>query len=640
MLTLIKLLRALNSAQAEYQIALALAFGFLSGVLPFFSLINLFILFIVFTVNIPIGLYFIFATLFSLVGSIFDPLLHTLGLNLLNNPTLTILWTNLYNSPLALWLNFNHTITLGGLFVGIITFIPLFFAGKFFIKKYRDVFHNLFKNIRFLSFFDPYNKSHEKENAGFIRWWGSGVFLTFVSILVIFVLLAMDPLIKFTLESVISKDNTKLQIDSLDTSIINTNIKLTNVTISRDNKINTIEKVSLNLNTNNLLRKKIDIESFILSNISLDKAFQSSRILKTELKANNTQTSTVQKSSPNIHLPNIDSLLEKENLSSLNRAKEIKKRFEVIQAKWKKISQEKIPINQISDLQKEFQQDKQIIKNDLQKIKTLPKEDYNYLINKYKLNQDGAMNFISTYIDKDITKYLDKVLKIYKELEPHLQGEDDPEIIRKKGQWIEFNETNPYPNFAIQKLEANIIDPSIKEFQIIASYVYDVQFNVAMKDMEQKQIFMDDTFVLNNNNLDINIILTIKNLKKLELQSNIIFKKTNPLYKGQKFISTTLQNIHNFKIDIGATAQIDKKENLKLSISSDLDKKVRKAFKNKMKQYKETYKKELKQKLQAKLSKELGGVSINSLNEYKDIFKQKAKQKLEDKLKHKLKNLF
>jgi uncharacterized protein (TIGR03546 family) len=650
-----KLLRALNSAQAEYQIALAFAFGVLSGVLPFFSLINLFILFIVFTINIPIGLYFIFAAIFSLIASLFDPLLHNFGLSLLNDTALNSFWTTLYNSPLALWLNFNHTITLGGFVVGIVLFIPLFFISKIFIKKYRDNFHSIFKNIKFLSFLDPYKESNEKVNNGIIRWWGSGIFLALITTIVAFTLIILDPLVKYALESLVSKTDTKLQIDSLNTSISNTQVKLTNVTLSKNDKVNTIDSVMIDLNTNNLFRKKIDIELFSLHNISLDKTLQANEIIKTKPITNDKGTQvqksskpTLQQKSSKVQLPSVDSVLEKENLKSINEAKEIKKRLEDIKAKWERISKEKIDINKLSSLKKEYKHDKQIIKNDLKKIKALPKEDYNYLINKYKLDQSGAINFIATYIDKDVAKYLDKALVIYEDLKPYLESDNDPEVIRKKGQWIQFEEINPYPNFALQKLEANILDPNIKRVQITASHIYDTKLDIFIKEMQQKEILLDDKFLLRDNKIDINLISTIKKFQELELQADILFHQTNPLYDGQKMIANILKDIHNFQININAKAHTDKKESMKLSIASDLDKKVKKAFKAQIKQYNEKYKNELKQKLQAKLSRELGGVTANSLDEYENIFKQKAKEKLkkklenkiEDKLKNKLKSLF
>jgi len=67
MFSLIKILKALNSSQASYQLSLALVFGMISGFLPFFSILNLFIIFIVFTLNIPLGVFSIFTLLFSLL---------------------------------------------------------------------------------------------------------------------------------------------------------------------------------------------------------------------------------------------------------------------------------------------------------------------------------------------------------------------------------------------------------------------------------------------------------------------------------------------------------------------------------------------------------------------------------------------
>jgi hypothetical protein len=385
--------------------------------------------------------------------------------------------------------------------------------------------------------------------------------------------------------------------------------------------------------------KKLDIESLILDNIALNMAFQSTNFLQTQAPKTK-QSSTKKENISALELPSIDSILEKENLKSINEAQEIKKRFESIKRKWEKISKEKIDINNLAGLKKEYKQDKEILKNDLKKIKNLPKEDYNYLIDKYQLNQSGAMNFIATHIDKDVAKYLDKAILLYKDIKPYLESENDPEIIRKKGQWIKYKENNPYQTFALQKLQANIFDPNIKSFQIKASHIYDTKLAVSIKDMKQKQIFVDDKFTLHNNLIDMTLISEIKEFTKANLQSNIRFTQTDLAYEGQKLISRTLQKIDSFSIDINAKAQIDTKEEMELSISSDLDKKVSKAFKIQIKEYNEKYKKELNKKLQAKVSSKLGSVSANSLDEYEDIFKQKAKKKLQQKLENKLKDKF
>ncbi len=87
--------------------------------------------------------------LFVPVGFLLDPLFHAIGLELLQAPALRSFWTTLTNTPLVPYTNFNNTVVLGS-FVGWITLaIPIFFAARFGVARYRATIGERVKQSRF-----------------------------------------------------------------------------------------------------------------------------------------------------------------------------------------------------------------------------------------------------------------------------------------------------------------------------------------------------------------------------------------------------------------------------------------------------------------------------------------------------------
>lgn len=688
MLTLIKLFKALNSSQKEYQLSLAFIFGIISGFLPFFSIINLFIVFIVFSINIPIAIYGIFALLFSILGSILDPFFHQFGLFLLENSTLNTLWTSFYNNPVALWFNFNHTITLGSFVTAILLSIPTYFISKIFFKKYRELFHTLFKDKKFLSWLNPYSEEKTTKQPGLIRWWGSGLFVILFTSITLFFILLFDPIVKYTLQYLVSKTGITLNINSLESNLNESNIILKDITIIKDNQAHKIDSILINIDTEHLLNKKIDFTLIDIKNIHLNKQFiktiqkttSTKKVVVTERKNKKSAIDNLK-----LDLPNIDTLLEKEDLKSTKEAKLIKERFDNINAKWKNIYKDKLnekrftkiknDFNQIKSLskniksfenlkqiekkskllkedinslkidiksyKKEYKNDKLILTKDFKNIKTLPMKDYEYLTSKYTLDQNGALNIVSTYISDDLAGYTKKIIKYYKIIKPYLpNSEEDEAIIRKKGSWIKFKEYNPYPNFTIQKLQANIVSDNSDRFNLTLSHLYSTNITADIKNYKVDMFKLDKKLSLTNNILNIKSNIDITNFNSLNSTSNIDFIKTNFIYKNRNskannIIKNILTEVDKFTIDAKIDTNIDHIENMKLSIKSDLDKKLSKGFKKELKKQTLKYKKELKEKLTKKIQSKLGNISDTKFKEYEKFLQNSSLEKIKNELKNK-----
>ncbi len=70
-----------------------------------------------------------------------DPLLHRLGEAILTANGLDATWTTLYSLPLVPYTRFNNTVVMGGLALGLVAWIPLFFIARAGVGFYRKTVH-------------------------------------------------------------------------------------------------------------------------------------------------------------------------------------------------------------------------------------------------------------------------------------------------------------------------------------------------------------------------------------------------------------------------------------------------------------------------------------------------------------------
>lgn len=138
MLTMLaKLLKALNSESAPWQISLAFSLSLIVALTPMFSLHNLLVLLLAFVIRINLSAFFLGVAAFSLLAMVIDPLSTQLGSSLLAQPGLQDFWTALYQSDSWRMTAFNHTLVLGGLVLSALAFIPVFIISRLLIVMYR-----------------------------------------------------------------------------------------------------------------------------------------------------------------------------------------------------------------------------------------------------------------------------------------------------------------------------------------------------------------------------------------------------------------------------------------------------------------------------------------------------------------------
>jgi uncharacterized protein (TIGR03546 family) len=153
MLTLLKLIQSiiktLHSEGTPGQVAAGIAIGSVLGLTPLMNLHNLIIFSLVVLLNVSFGGAMLGWALFVPVGFLIDPLFHATGLALLQSTALRPLWTAMTNTPLVPYTNFNNTVVLGSFVGWLVLAVPIFFAARYGVARYRATIGERVRQSRF-----------------------------------------------------------------------------------------------------------------------------------------------------------------------------------------------------------------------------------------------------------------------------------------------------------------------------------------------------------------------------------------------------------------------------------------------------------------------------------------------------------
>jgi uncharacterized protein (TIGR03546 family) len=142
------LLKTLHSEGTPAQIAAGIALGASLGLTPLMSLQNFVIVAALFLLNVSFGAGMLGWALTVPLGFLFDPLFDALGRTLLENTALRPLWTALTNAPVVPFTNFNNTVTLGSFVVWAVLALPIYFAAKAAVLRYRATLGEKVRNSK------------------------------------------------------------------------------------------------------------------------------------------------------------------------------------------------------------------------------------------------------------------------------------------------------------------------------------------------------------------------------------------------------------------------------------------------------------------------------------------------------------
>ena len=154
MLAILKLLQSLvktlHSDGTPGQIAAGIALGSALGLTPLVNAHNLVVVLLLAMLNVSFASGLLAWALFVPVGFMLDPLFHRLGrLLLVDTPALRPLWTAMDNVPGLALTNFNNTVVLGSVVAWLLLFVPLYFAARVGVVRYRETIGRKVMGSRF-----------------------------------------------------------------------------------------------------------------------------------------------------------------------------------------------------------------------------------------------------------------------------------------------------------------------------------------------------------------------------------------------------------------------------------------------------------------------------------------------------------
>ncbi len=153
MLALLKLLQSiiktLHSDGTPGQVAAGIALGSALGLTPLVNVHNLIVFAFIVLLNVSFGGGMLGWALFVPLGFLFDPVFDAIGRSLLASPSLRGLWTSWYNTPLIPYTNFNNTVVLGSVVAWMILALPIFFAARYGVARYRATVGERVRRSRF-----------------------------------------------------------------------------------------------------------------------------------------------------------------------------------------------------------------------------------------------------------------------------------------------------------------------------------------------------------------------------------------------------------------------------------------------------------------------------------------------------------
>ncbi len=135
---LVKLLKALNSEQSPGQLAIAVSLAIIIGFTPLISLHNLFIVLIALWFRVNLTLLIVSYPLFALIGYLLSPIFESVGLSILQMPSLLPVWESFFNTLLGRWSNFYYSGVMGSFVTGLLVAIIVFPIVKLMVVAYRE----------------------------------------------------------------------------------------------------------------------------------------------------------------------------------------------------------------------------------------------------------------------------------------------------------------------------------------------------------------------------------------------------------------------------------------------------------------------------------------------------------------------
>ncbi|MFP4375751.1 MAG: TIGR03546 family protein [Spirochaetales bacterium] len=151
--TIAQVLALLNSNSRAGEVGAGIAFGLLLALIPGGNLLFYLLFALAFFLKINLGLTIVSLFVFSIFIPLVDPALSRLGYWILTRPALFDQFTGAYATPVVPWTQFNNTLVMGGLAVGLIAYLPATLLFTQLVRLYRDHVHATFMQSKLVKRF-------------------------------------------------------------------------------------------------------------------------------------------------------------------------------------------------------------------------------------------------------------------------------------------------------------------------------------------------------------------------------------------------------------------------------------------------------------------------------------------------------
>lgn len=132
--------KALVAQSSPAQLSMGLALGVLVGLVPKGNLLAIALGMILAASRVNLGIAAAAIVTCTFLSPVLDPLSDQLGGWLLSMPQLQAMWTELYNTPLMPWTDFNNSVVLGSFVLGLAAIYPVHRLSRPCFEKYSPAF--------------------------------------------------------------------------------------------------------------------------------------------------------------------------------------------------------------------------------------------------------------------------------------------------------------------------------------------------------------------------------------------------------------------------------------------------------------------------------------------------------------------
>ena len=350
------------------------------------------------------------------------------------------------------------------------------------------------------------------------RWQGLIVFGVVACLLLFVWFFLVDHFVKrFIEKSGTQVVGAKVELADADVRLFPPGLTLTTLQVTNPDSpmFNAFEagRIDFSPDGPNLLRRKLIIDTMALEGIHFNTPRKTSGALspkKREKAPSGTQSDSPSAVSglPSIQIPDINDILAREKLDSLDQAKNLRKEIEAARVQWqnrlndapdqkafkqyqerakqlqkkakgisgalavaqdvKKLQKDiSSDIEKLKGIQNDFNQDRNMLNKKLDRLKSAPQQDINRILSTYNLSADGLGNISQLLFGDKIGGTVQKAIFWYGKVKPFLEkaGPSDSQDTnekpdRRKGVNVRFEETDPLPDFLARQVRVSMIIPA------------------------------------------------------------------------------------------------------------------------------------------------------------------------------------